>query len=132
MRNLRRSLIGLLAVALFVGFMVVPSSTSGRGQDQARGNAEKFRRAERPVLNEYIVVLNDFAAGPTGIHSLVPTVAANLRDIHGGSVKRIYQHALQGFTIRLPEAAARRLSLDPRVAYVEEDSEITLSTTLRF
>ena len=138
MRKLRRSLIGLLAVALFVGFMVVPSSTSGRtdkpinlqgGQDQAGGNAEKFRRAERPVLNEYIVVLNDFAAGPKGDHSLVPTVASNLRDIHGGSVKRIYQHALLGFTIRLPEAAARRLSLDPRVAFVEEDSEITLSTT---
>ena len=138
MRKLRRSLIGLLAVALFVGFMVVPSSTSGRtdkplslqgGQHQAGGNAEKFRRAERPVLNEYIVVLNDLAAGPKGDHSLVPTVASNLRDIHGGSVKRIYQHALLGFTIRLPEAAARRLSLDPRVAFVEEDSEVTLSTT---
>ncbi len=138
MQKLRRSLIGLLAVALFVTFMVVPSSTSGRNektinmqeaQDPGRGIVEKFRKAERPVPNEYIVVLNDLAAGPKGEHSLVPTVAANLRAIHGGTVKRVYQHALSGFSIRLPEAAARRLSLDPRVAFVEENSEITLSST---
>lgn len=138
MRMLKRSLIGLLAVAVFAGLMVVPSSTSGRNdkglnvqaeQNQVRGNADKFRRVERPVPNQYIVVLNDLAAGPRGEHSLVPTVAANLRAIHGGSVSRIYQHALPGFSIRLPEAAAQRLSLDPRVAFVEEDSEITLSTT---
>ncbi len=130
MRNLRRSLIGLLAVALFVGFMIVPSRTNSQGrEDQARGNAEKFLRAERPVHNQYIVVLNDLAAGPRGKNSLVPTVAENLRAIHGGNVNRIYKNALLGFTISLPEAAARRLSLDPRVAFVEEDSEITLSTT---
>lgn len=138
MRKLKRSLIGVLVVASFVCFMVLPSTTSGRTDkgfnlqgepEQARGNTEKFRRAERPVPNEYIVVLNDLAAGPRGEHSLVPTVAANLRAIHGGSVQRIYQHALLGFSIRLPEAAARRLSLDPRVAFVEEDGEITLSTT---
>ncbi len=136
MRMLKRSLIGLLVITLFVGFMIVPSSTSGRTdkginlqEAQGPGNVERFRRAERPVPNGYIVVLNDLAAGPKGEHSLVPTVAANLRAIHGGSVNRIYQHALLGFSIRLPEAAARRLSLDPRVAFVEEDSEITLSTT---
>ena len=138
MRMLKRSLIGLLAIALFVGFMVVPSSTSGRNdhtinlqEAQVKGteNVERFRRAERPVPNEYIVVLNDLAAGPKGEHSLVPTVAANLRAIHGGSINRIYQHALLGFSIRLPEPAARRLSLDPRVAFVEEDSVVTLSTT---
>ncbi len=137
MRMLKSSLVGLLAIALFVGFMVIPSSTSGRtdkainlqAQAQGIGNVERFRRAERPVPNEYIVVLNELAAGPRGEHSLVPTVAANLRAIHGGSISRIYQHALLGFSIRLPEAAARRLSLDPRVAFVEEDSVITLSTT---
>jgi subtilisin family serine protease len=136
MQKLRRSLIGLLAVALFVTFMVVPSSTSGRTQKsinlpeaQEQISVERFRRAERPVPNEYIVVLNDLAAGPKGLHSLVPTVASNLRAIHGGTIRRTYQHALSGFSIRLSEAAARRLSLDPRVAFVEENSEITLSTT---
>lgn len=135
MQQLRRSLIGLLAVALFVTFMVVPSTTSGQKTinlqeipEQGR-IVERFRRAERPVPNQYIVVLNDHAVGPKGEHSLVPTVASNLRAIHGGTVNRVYRNALSGFSIRLTEAAARRLSLDPRVAFVEEDSEVTLSTT---
>ena len=135
MRKFNYSLIGLLTLAMFAGFMLVPASTSGRAetqpaaQDRGRGNVEKFLRADRPIRNEYIVVLNDEAAGPRGDHSLVPTVAANLRAIFGGSVRRTYTNALQGFTIRLPEAAARQLSEDPRVAFVQEDSEITLSTT---
>jgi subtilisin family serine protease len=132
------SLVGLLAVAVFAGLMVVPTTTSGRAempvavaaaQGQGREAAEKFRRAERAVPNEYIVVLNDLAAGPRGEHSLVPTVAGNLRSIFGGTVRRTYNHALLGFTIRMPEAAARLLSQDPRVAFVQEDSVITLSTT---
>lgn len=128
-------LVGLLVLGVFVGLMVVPSTTSGRNeknptaQEVVGNTAEKFRRSERPVKNEYIVVLNDLAAGPKGEHSLVPTVAANLRAIHGGTLKRIYQHALLGYTVRMSEAAAQRLSLDPRVAFVQEDSEITLSTT---
>ena len=136
MQKFNYSLVGLLTLAMFAGFMVAPVSTSVRAetqpavaQDQGRGNAEKFLRAERPVRNEYIVVLNDLATGPRGDHSLVNTVAANLRDIFGGAVQRTYRHALSGFSIRIPEAAARQLSQDPRVAFVQEDSQITLSTT---
>ena len=134
MRKFNLSLVGLLTIVFFVVAMVAPSSTSGRNSIAAAaqgrtGAVEKFLRAERPVPNEYIVVLNDLAAGPKGEHSLVPTVAQNLRAIHGGSLRRTFQHALLGFTIRMPEAAARRLSEDPRVAFVEENSVITLSTT---
>jgi subtilisin family serine protease len=132
MRKFKLSFVGLLTLAFLAGAMIAPSTTSGRNSNAAQdraGGVEKFLRAERPIPNEYIVVLNDFAAGPKGDHSLVPTVAANLRAIHGGSLRRTYQHALLGFSIRMPEAAARRLSQDPRVAFVEENSEITLSTT---
>jgi subtilisin family serine protease len=132
MRKFKRSFVGLLTLVFLAGAMIAPSTTNGRNSNAAQdraGGVEKFLRAERPIPNEYIVVLNDFAAGPKGDHSLVPTVAANLRAIHGGSLRRTYQHALLGFSIRMPEAAARRLSQDPRVAFVEENSEITLSTT---
>jgi len=138
MHKLNYSLTGLLAIAVLAGLMVVPASTSGRSevpsafvpaQAQGSDNAEKFRRAERPLRNEYIVVLNDLAAGPRGDHSLVPTVASNLKAIFGGTVKRTYKHAISGFAVRMSEAAARLLSQDPRVAFVQEDSEVTLSTT---
>jgi subtilisin family serine protease len=134
MHKFKLSLVGLLAVVFFTGTMVAPSSSSGgysnaQSKQDRIGAVEKFLRAERPVRNEYIVVLNDLAAGPKGEFSLVPTVAKNLMAIHGGSLKRTFKHALLGFTIRMSEAAARRLSEDPRVAFVEENSEITLSTT---
>lgn len=137
MYKFKHSFFGLFAVALFVGLIAaVPSSTTGQsdrsinkqGQNIPIQVVEKFLRAERPVPDQYIVVLNDLAAGPKGEHSLVPTVASNLRAIYGGALRRTYQHALLGFSVRMPEAAARRLSRDPRVAFVEEDSEITLST----
>jgi subtilisin family serine protease len=130
MHKFKHSLFALFALVLFAGLLAaVPSSTTGQSERAQSKRIEKFIRAERPVPNNYIVVLNDEAAGPKGEHSLVPTVASNLRAIHGGTVNRTYKHALPGFTVRMPEAAARRLSEDPRVAFVEEDSEITLSTT---
>ena len=133
MQKHKHSLFGLLAVLVFgCLFAAIPSSTTGqseRAQEVRNQAAQKFLRAERPIPQQYIVVLNDLAAGPRGQHSLVPTVASNLRAIYGGAVQRTYQNALLGFTMRMPEAAARRLSEDPRVAFVEEDSEITLSTT---
>lgn len=133
MRKFKLSLVSFLTVAFVIGAMVVPSSTSGRNSStaaaQGRDRVEKLIRSERPIPGEYIVVLHDLAGGPKGEQSLVPTVAANLRAIYGGSVKHTYKHALSGFSVRMSEAAARRLSLDPRVAYVEENSEITLSTT---
>lgn len=138
MRKFKHPLVGLIAIGLLVGLTAtVPVSSIG----QSEGNSarapqrvdkdanDKFRRSERAVPNEYIVVLNDVAAGPKGSHSLVPTVAGNLRAIFGGSVKRTYQHALLGFSVRMSESAARLLSRDPRVEFVEENAEVTLSTT---
>jgi hypothetical protein len=52
-----------------------------------------------------------------------------LTGIYGGTVNHTYRNSVQGFSVRMPEAAARLLSLDPRVAFVEEDSVVTLSAT---
>ena len=84
-------------------------------------NPEKFRRSPRRVPDRYIVVLHEWAAGPRGAGAAAAAVAAALASNHGGSVERVYQHALLGFSIRMPEARARQLSLDERVAFVEED-----------
>ncbi|HWN10539.1 MAG TPA: S8 family peptidase [Pyrinomonadaceae bacterium] len=140
MYKFNHSLVGLLGVALIVCLVAaLPFSSSGQSekdvnngdrlQDLGSQEVGKFRKTENAVPNQYIVVLNDLAAGPKGEHSLVPTVAHNLLEIYGGRVNRIYQHALVGFSVRMPEAAARLLSLDPRVAFVQEDGVVTLSTT---
>lgn len=74
-------------------------------------------RPEHPVADQYIVTLGD------GSNS-VPDDAELLARAHGGSVLGIYQHALQGFTVRMTEGQARALARDPRVAAVEQDGYV--------
>src|SRR5215204_4923050 len=77
-------------------------------QTPSHGSAEKFRRVEKPVPNSYIVVLKDAAPGVD-----TAAVAAELAGRHGGNVKHVYQHALKGFAVELPAAAAEALSRNP-------------------
>jgi len=67
---------------------------------------------------EYIVILE-----PT--ERPVPDVADEIAELHGGDVGFVYTHALQGFTITVPEQAAAGLSRNPRVAYVEKVQEVS-------
>ncbi|KFA93860.1 hypothetical protein Q664_06755, partial [Archangium violaceum Cb vi76] len=56
-------------------------------------------------------------------------LAKQLATLHGASVKHVYSRALQGFSATMTEAAALKLSNDPRVRYVEEDAELSLQGT---
>jgi subtilisin family serine protease len=44
---------------------------------------------------------------------------------HGGTVGRFFEHALQGYSICLPEAAAEALSEEPNVDLVEQEQVFT-------
>lgn len=72
------------------------------------------------VAESYIVVLKP------GV-SEVGVIAAQLARAHGGEVGFIYQHALQGFSIRTSPAAAVALARNPQVAYVEADAEVSIA-----
>ncbi|HXV73063.1 MAG TPA: S8 family serine peptidase [Acidimicrobiia bacterium] len=71
---------------------------------------------------EYIVVLQH-------TERPVPDVANEIAKAHGGEVGFVYTHALQGFTISVPEHAAAGLSRNPRVAYVEPVVEVSATET---
>ncbi len=124
MSKSKQFLVAMLAIALLAGLTISTRSSSAQ-PDLVQG-LSKLLKVENAVADQYIVVLHDSAAGPRGEHSLAPTLAALLTGIYGGEVNHIYRHSLHGFSVRMPEAAARLLSLDPRVAYVEEDSLVTL------
>jgi subtilisin family serine protease len=68
-----------------------------------------------------VVVLNG-SAGPAA------AVAADAARHFGGDVGFVYTHALQGFAITVPDAAARALARDPRVASVEADATFSADT----
>jgi subtilisin family serine protease len=116
---MKRFLALLLTIALCV-LSLVPLSAHGQG-NPTKG---KFRRTQRAVHNQYVVVLkNDIAT------SSVASIAYELAGVHGGKTHHIYQRALKGFSVRLSEAAALALSQDPRVEYVAEDGVVSLSDT---
>lgn len=87
-------------------------------------------RADRPIAEQYIVVLDDevarmalSAAGPS-----VAQVAADLGGFYGVRVDRHYAAALAGFAFRGSAVAAEALARDPRIAYVAEDGWAEVSS----
>jgi subtilisin family serine protease len=85
--------------------------------------SNKFlRQGARAIPNQYIVVHNDQAKAAGDRTALAATDAFSLTAQFGGAVTEVYGHAIKGFAVQMSEAEAIRLSQDPRVAFVEEDS----------
>ncbi len=77
--------------------------------------------AEQP--QRFIVVFKDFAT---------PQAAPAAREISarfGARPDAVYEHALKGFAVSLPPGLASKLAADDRVAYVEQDAEVTTTAT---
>lgn len=72
------------------------------------------------MLNDDAVSKN---ANANARRTQVSTIADSFVQQHGGKVGFVYETALSGFSIELPnEAAAIAISRSPRVKYVEEDA----------
>jgi len=105
---MKTALLGLLAFAL-----VGPASA---GQ-------VRVPPGSRPIPGSYIVVLAEDASG-VALARGPSEVASEMAALHGGVVTFTYEHALRGFALRIPARAAIALARDPRVRYVEQDSEV--------
>ena len=84
---------------------------------------DKVRKNSRKIPDQYIVVFNDKVVDD------VEAAVADLTFLHNGQKLHVYTKALKGFSIKLNEKRARELANDPRVAYVEEDGEVTATVT---
>lgn len=117
---MRKALLSILIIACFI---LVPVTLHVHGQNQDHQDQEprkggKFRRTEKKIKDQYIVVLNDDLLGQG-----VDAVAHEMSAIHGGNIKHIYKNSINGFSVKLSEHAAITLSNDPRVQWVEEDGK---------
>lgn len=83
------------------------------------GLAPAAKIARGGIPDRYIVVLRDEVDD-------VPGVAARLAHAHGGVPEHVYQHALKGFSVALPEQAVEALARNPQVAYIEPDQVATI------
>lgn len=109
-----------LGVAGAVGSEPGEQSTDVRGADSGEA-----------IEGEYIVVLKDRgsaarsarpAAGVESGAAAAAAVRAEAKDLlgeYGGSAKRTYSAALEGFSASMSASAARELAADPAVASVE-------------
>jgi subtilisin family serine protease len=115
---------------LILAAIILPAIAMPTTQTPTRAQTDKkIRKKADKVPNQYIVVLEDWAAAPVGEASFSPEVARDMASIAGGKIKHVYKHALQGFSIEMSEEAAERLAADPRVKFVEEDGLVRASTT---
>lgn len=74
-----------------------------------------------PIKGQYIVVLDKDA--PSLAVSSVQRTAASV----GATIEQTYDTALTGFSATMDEKAVERLRDDPSVAYIEQDTVVTLT-----
>jgi len=97
------------------------TDTSG-AQTKATTSTDKFRAGGRVrVADSYIVVLKDKKA----TKDQVTADAGALTKAHNGKVGLVFAKSVRGFSATMSEADARKLSADPSVAYVEQNSVVT-------
>lgn len=79
----------------------------------------------RVIADQYIVVLKPEAAR-TPVRNIALGLVGN---VGGGELLQVYDRALKGFAVRLPEIAARALANHRSVAYIEQDQFLELVDT---
>ncbi|WP_375764763.1 Ig-like domain-containing protein [Archangium gephyra] len=131
-----RTLVTLLAAGLVLA-SCEPTSSERRIEAEAPAKTPKsfvagsrLLKTEKAMPGRYIVVLEGQAGDEKSLgKARVEPLAKQLSSLHGASVKHVYSRVFQGFSATMTEAAALKLSNDPRVRYVEEDAELSLQGT---
>ncbi len=127
-----------IAILVPLALVALPTTTSSQNQGRrAQGpprSQTKFRKKLNAIPNRYIVVLDDDVAddkSPREARLERVTEIANSQALAAlGRVDHLYETALKGYSIELPnEAAAIAISRMPRVQWVEEDEYLQLGQT---
>ena len=104
--------VGATALAVTATSLLAAPAQAAEGEIRAADAAHK-------VQNHFIVKLKDGSAAS----------ADGLAKQYGGQVDTVFSKALNGFTVSLPEKAAKRLAANPAVEYVEQDQVFTTQAT---
>lgn len=108
MRRLSLLLLPVLALAACQDTPEAPTAA-------VPGSAPMVRAAGGSgIADEYIIVFDNGVGDAPGL-------ANRLVRTHGGSLMHTYQHAIRGFSARLPRAAVDALGRNPNVAYIEQN-----------
>ena len=116
-----------LVVVAMVSVALMPAAADQKHGDRG---PQKFLRKDKDVIpSHYIVVMDIDAAGSAGDHGRAARQAADLANEYGCGVTNVYAFAVNGFSGYMSEEHAVKLSEDPRVRFVEEDSVVEATVT---
>src|SRR5690625_7747850 len=94
-------------------------------------SAAEFFTTERPVENQYIVVLKDKALTAEKAKSAkdvsVAAIARNIVSKNNAKLGRSYESVLHGFVVRADKKTLVRLLDDDRIDYIEEDGIVSVN-----
>lgn len=125
----RFALVALIAVCT-AALALMPALASPQDLDGKTGDSEKFvRMGKDAIAGHYIVVLDTDSTGKSGDLFTAAQTANDLTLAYGGVATNYYAYALNGFSAQMSEAEALKLSSDPRVKFVEEDSIMSATVT---
>ncbi|MFD5243806.1 S8 family peptidase [Amycolatopsis sp. NPDC058340] len=130
----RKTRSGLVAGVALAG-VTAAVATFGAGAANAEQQGEiRGAGAANAVGGSYIVVLKPTAVGQgvaaaSEITANVAAKAQGLTGQYGTTLSRTFGSALNGFSIKADEAAAKRLAADPQVAYVVQNKTFKISET---
>src|SRR5688500_4339227 len=110
---MKRVLLSLLAILI-----ALPMLAGGPKE------AKLLKAKGKKIADSYIVVLADRLS-----EEEVDAAADDLVYKHRGRKDHVYKNSLKGFSAKLSEKEALALAADPRVAYVEENQEVSITAT---
>ena len=126
--KMSRGSLSVIAVCAAVVMLAPLNAQQGNGQGNVNGRLH--RHPGKNIPNNYIVVLDQDVTPDGGDFGQASADADELiAKTRSGKIKDVYAHALHGFSAEMSEEDAIELANDPRVAFVEEDSEMEIVTT---
>ena len=127
---MKKTFVLFATLTLCVVALLAASAPASRSSARSAQNHPKLhKKGADAIPGQYIVVMNDEAAGPLGRFSMAEQATEVLVSAYGGRAKHVFKYAFNGYSAEMTEEEAQALSDDPRVAFVEEDGVMTASTT---
>ncbi|HEV7890103.1 MAG TPA: hypothetical protein VGP08_05670, partial [Pyrinomonadaceae bacterium] len=99
---MRKTLLLLATLALCLTALTSTGSRSAASPAPVR-KGQKLHKKEKAIPGNYIVVLDNVAAGEPGPYSQADQVIDVLVAAYGGKVKNRYKHALNGYAAEMTE-----------------------------
>ena len=82
-------------------------------------SAQEVQTTERAIPGQYIVVLNDDQTARANVRPAVDDLARQ----HGARVTHVFENTIRGFAASMSATAAAAMARNPRVRYIEQDSQ---------